>query len=90
MRGMCDYAKLYSHSHDAVIRVYDEAGNVIETHEHTGEFEEMVSSVAKRDARDQAVFGLSACAGEMASGTSSADMYRFLAAARAKRNRQLS
>jgi hypothetical protein len=23
-------------SHDAVIRVYDEAGNVIETHEHTG------------------------------------------------------
>jgi hypothetical protein len=25
-------------SHDAVIRVYDEAGNVIETHEHAGEF----------------------------------------------------
>jgi hypothetical protein len=25
-------------SHDAVIRVYDEAGNVIETHEHNGEF----------------------------------------------------
>jgi hypothetical protein len=24
----------------AVIRVYDEAGNVIETHEHAGEFEE--------------------------------------------------
>jgi hypothetical protein len=23
---------------DAVIRVYDEAGNVIETHEHAGEF----------------------------------------------------
>ncbi len=23
---------------DAVIRVYDEAGNVIQTHEHTGEF----------------------------------------------------
>ena len=29
-----------SRSHDAVIRVYDEAGNVIETHEHAGEFEE--------------------------------------------------
>ena len=58
MRGMCDYAKLYSHSHDAVIRVYDEAGNVIETHAHTGEFKEVVSSVAKRDARDQAVFRL--------------------------------
>jgi hypothetical protein len=26
--------------HDAVIRVYDEAGNVIETHEHAGEFKE--------------------------------------------------
>ena len=25
-------------SHDAVIRVYDDAGNVIETHEHAGEF----------------------------------------------------
>jgi len=24
----------------SVIRVYDEAGNVIETHEHTGEFKE--------------------------------------------------
>ncbi len=27
-------------SHDAVIRVYDKAGNVIETHEHAGEFKE--------------------------------------------------
>ncbi len=27
------YAKHYSRSHDAVIRVYDEAGNVIETQE---------------------------------------------------------
>jgi hypothetical protein len=33
-----DYAKFYSRSHDAVIRVYDEASDVIETHEHTGEF----------------------------------------------------
>ena len=32
------YAKHRSRSHDAVIRVYDEAGNVIETHEHAGEF----------------------------------------------------
>jgi hypothetical protein len=29
-----------SGSHHAVIRVYDEAGNVIETHEHTGDFKE--------------------------------------------------
>jgi hypothetical protein len=28
----------YAMPHDAVIRVYDDAGNVIETHEHTGEF----------------------------------------------------
>jgi hypothetical protein len=27
-------------SHDAVIRIQDEAGNVIETHEHAGEFRE--------------------------------------------------
>ena len=32
------YASQYSRSHDAVIRVYDEAGKVIETHEHAGEF----------------------------------------------------
>ena len=35
-----DYAKFYSRSHDAPIRVYDEAGNVIETQEHTGVFNE--------------------------------------------------
>jgi hypothetical protein len=34
------FAKFRSRSHDAVIRVYDEAGNVIETHEHTGDFKE--------------------------------------------------
>jgi hypothetical protein len=28
-----DYAKFRSRSHHAVIRVYDESGNVIETHE---------------------------------------------------------
>ena len=32
------YAKFRSRSRDAVIRVYDEAGNVIEMHEHKGEF----------------------------------------------------
>ena len=30
----------YSRSADAVIRVYDAAGNVIETHEHAGDFKE--------------------------------------------------
>ncbi len=33
-----DHAKFRSRSHDAVIRVYDKAGNMIETHEHAGEF----------------------------------------------------
>ena len=32
------YAQFYSRSHDAVIRVYDAAGNVIETLEHKGDF----------------------------------------------------
>ena len=32
------YAEHRSISHDAVIRVYDDAGNVIETHEQAGEF----------------------------------------------------
>jgi hypothetical protein len=35
-----DYAKFYSRSHNTVISVYDDAGNVIETHEHAGEFNE--------------------------------------------------
>jgi hypothetical protein len=34
------YAQHRSRSHDAVIRVYDEAGNVIETHEHKGDFKD--------------------------------------------------
>ncbi len=35
-----DYAKHRSRSHNAVIRVYGATGNVIETHEHTGDFKE--------------------------------------------------
>jgi hypothetical protein len=35
-----DYAKFYSRSHDAVIRLYDRASNVIETREDKGEFRE--------------------------------------------------
>ena len=34
------FATFYSRSHDALIRVYDEADNVIETHEHKGGFKE--------------------------------------------------
>jgi hypothetical protein len=32
------YANFYNRSYDAVIRVYDVAGNVIETHDHKGDF----------------------------------------------------
>ena len=34
------YALQRSQSHDAVIRVYDAAGNLIGTHEHKGDFRE--------------------------------------------------
>jgi hypothetical protein len=34
------YASQYSRSHGAVICVYDNVGNVIETHEHTGDFKD--------------------------------------------------
>ena len=34
------YAKFRSRSHPAIIRVYDESGTVLETHEHAGDFRE--------------------------------------------------
>ena len=40
VRNAIGYVRFYSRSHDALIRVYDEAGNVIETHEHAGDFKE--------------------------------------------------
>jgi hypothetical protein len=35
-----NYAKFFSRSDDAMIRVYDESGNVIETHPQAGDFKE--------------------------------------------------
>jgi hypothetical protein len=35
-----DYAKFRNRSHVAVIRVYDETGNVVETHSHARGFKE--------------------------------------------------
>jgi hypothetical protein len=35
-----DYAKFYSRSHPVIVRVYDESGAVVETHEHAGNFRE--------------------------------------------------
>jgi hypothetical protein len=46
-----DYAKFFSRSHHTVIRVYDEAGNVIETHEHVGDFKRAVSVTRKTKSR---------------------------------------
>jgi hypothetical protein len=40
IRNAIGFAKFYSRSHHAVIRVYDDAGKVIETHEHAGDFKE--------------------------------------------------
>jgi len=46
----------FSSSHGAVIRVYDEAGNVIETHEHAGEFKEPWVFPRIMSARDSGSF----------------------------------
>ena len=35
-----DYARFFCRSHDAVSRVFDNVGNVIQTHEHAGDFRE--------------------------------------------------
>ena len=48
------YATRYSRSHDAVIRVYDVAGNVTETHEHKGDFKEPVAARSKKPPRGEA------------------------------------
>ena len=40
LRDAIDHAKFYSRLHDVLIRVYDAAGNVIETHKHAGDFRE--------------------------------------------------
>jgi hypothetical protein len=46
------YAMHYSRSADAVIRVFDDAGNVIETVEQAGEFKgDFVTRLGKRHAR---------------------------------------
>jgi hypothetical protein len=39
----CKYDN-FSRSHDVVVRVFDEAGDVIETHEHKSDFKEWYRS----------------------------------------------
>jgi hypothetical protein len=45
-----DYAKFYSRSYDAVIGGHDDGGNVIETHEPTGDFKAWWSEAKRRAA----------------------------------------
>jgi hypothetical protein len=45
------FAKHRSRSNDAVIRVYDDAGNLIEMHEHAGDFQSVVSITRKTKRR---------------------------------------
>jgi hypothetical protein len=52
------YAKFRSRSHDAVIRVYDQAGNVIETHRHAGDFKEWVTVLYRRSPLQSADYGV--------------------------------
>ena len=40
MSKAISYAKFCSRSHDVVIRVYDDAGNVFETHEYKADFKD--------------------------------------------------
>jgi hypothetical protein len=43
-----DYAKFRSRSHNAVLRVYDGAGNVIETRQHAGDVKRAVARLASQ------------------------------------------
>jgi hypothetical protein len=40
LRTQSDTQSFTAESHDAVIRIYDEAGNVVETQEHKGDFKD--------------------------------------------------
>jgi len=51
IRDAIGYAKFFSRSHEAVIRVYDDAGNAIETHQHVGEFKDGELSLPPRRTR---------------------------------------
>jgi len=44
IRKAVGYAKFFSRSHLVVIRVFDESGTVIETHEHGGDFSGAVNT----------------------------------------------
>ena len=45
-RTLSDTRSTAAAHHDSVIRVYDDSGNVVETHEHKGDFKEWWCSAA--------------------------------------------
>ncbi len=49
IRDAINHAEFYSRLHDVVIRVYDEAGNVIETRERAGEFKGVARTASCAD-----------------------------------------
>ena len=49
------YAKFRSGSHDALIGVYDDAGNVIETHKQAGDFKEPLTNANKKPRHGEGV-----------------------------------
>jgi hypothetical protein len=53
-------AKFRSRSHDAVIRVYDAAGNVVGTHKHAGDFKEPCASTTTSLVSNEIIEGQSA------------------------------
>jgi hypothetical protein len=53
-----DYAKFYSQSNGAVICVFDDAGNVTETHEHAGDLKGWSSSHDRQRTRIEQLFRL--------------------------------
>jgi hypothetical protein len=60
VRDAIEYAKHYSRSHDAVIRVYDAAGNVVGTHKHAGDFKEPCASTTTSLVSNEIIEGQSA------------------------------
>ena len=50
-----EYAQFYSRSHHAVIKVYDAAGNVFESHEHTRDFMAPIQLPARKSTLSETI-----------------------------------
>jgi hypothetical protein len=72
------YAEHRSRSHDAVICVYDEAGNVIETHEHADDFKEPLLVASSSGSKPDGLFS----PGQSREGCGIADLRHYQAMGR--------